>query len=550
MSFSKLFGICLASLVLLHADKAIKKTKVDVNSPNITKKTSSIVIPEEIKKQVPKDQQSLVFFNMIWQLLKNNYVEQISDMDILEKSIKGVLGECDPHTAFLDEKTLKTLKESTDGSFGGIGIEIVPVEGFIKILHPIEGSPGFKALLKPGDIITHVNGEFIYKEIPEIVISKMKGKPGTYVNLTIKRKYKAPFDVTIKRDTIKIPFLKHEMHEDIGYLRIGSFYTNLAKDTKTAVEKFLANKKLKGIVIDLRYNSGGLLTEAVGLSNLFLKPEQEIVSIIGRTGNNLQKKSIFSDKDDILKGLPIVILINSGSASASEIFSAALKENNRAIIVGEESFGKGSVQNVIPLPGEKTAIKLTVAKFYVNNKCIQYNGVTPDITVKPMILKDIPDYFEMRERDLSKEYQAAHKNDKKSKKPTTNQEQRKAIVNNLDNSKNEKEKEEDDPILLLYKPYSMEEKLQKDLQLIVAFNTVKAVFVTKTFANQSVSGLAPNTLPVKTAPSVQKKEGKAIPEVKPQTAKTQPEKVKKISTKKAPIKAIKKLKHTKKRNKK
>lgn len=543
MFFYRLFGVCLALLVSLCADQNINR-KTDVGNSGDTKKTPSIVIPEEIKKQVPKEQQTLVFFNMIWQLLKNNYVEQVSDLDILEKSIKGVLGECDTHTAFLDEKTLKTLKESTDGSFGGIGIEIVPVEGFIKILHPIEGSPGFKAHLKPGDIITHVDGDFIYKEIPEIVINKMKGKPGTNVTLTIKRKYKAPFDVTIKRDTIKIPFLKSEMYDDIGYLRIGSFYTNLAKDTKIAVEKFLTNRKLKGVVIDLRYNSGGLLTEAVGLSNLFLKPELEIVSIIGRTGNNLQKKSIFSDKEDILKGLPVVILINSGSASASEIFSAALKENNRAIIVGEESFGKGSVQNVIPLPGGKTAIKLTVAKFYVNNKCIQYNGVTPDITVRPMILKNIPDYFEMREKDLSKEYQAAHKNDKKSKKPTTNQEQRNAIVNNLDASKNDKEKEDDDPILLLYRPYSMEERLQKDIQLIVAFNTVKTISVAKKLENQPSFGIAPNIKQHKTSPHINTARDSST-----STTKTIPEQGRKSHYQKTSHKSIKKLKHTRKRSK-
>lgn len=466
-----IFKIAIIALSINLWNLDAKNTKAE----NIAKPKTGIIIPEEIKRQVPKEQQSLVFFNMIWQLLKNNYVEKISDNDILEKSIKGVLEECDPHTAFLDEKTLKILKESTDGSFGGLGIEIVPIEGFIKILHPIEGSPALKANLKPGDIITHVNGEFIYKELPELVINKLKGKPSTFVTLTIKRRMKAPFNVTIKRDTIKIPFLKSEMYDDIGYLRIGSFYTNLANETRKAVENFKKNKKLKGVVIDIRYNSGGLLTEAVGLSNLFLPAKREIVSILGRVGNVNHKKCIFTDRKDILGGLPIVVLINSGSASASEIFAAALKENGRAVIVGETSFGKGSVQNVIPLPGGETAIKLTVAKFYVNNKCIQYNGVEPDVLVKPMILKEIPDYFEMREKDLSKEYQTAHKNDKAKQNVNANAkpEQTSAIVDKLDTKG--RDKDEDDPILLIYKPYTMQERMQKDLQLITAFNTLKAL---------------------------------------------------------------------------
>ena len=328
-------------------------------------------------------------------------------------------------------------------------------------------------------MITHIDGKFIYKELYDLVIKKLRGEPGSKVVLTIKRRYKEPFNVTVTRDIIKIPFVKHEIYNNILYLRIGMFYSKLTTDVKKIIEKYrLAN--FKSVVIDLRYNPGGLLQEAVALSNLFLGKGQEIVTVKSKMMNIPSIETIISDKDDTLKGLPIVVIINSNSASASEIFAGNMQYAKRAVIVGDDSFGKGSVQNLIPLPGN-VAVKITTAKFFVGNKCMDYNGVRADVKSAPESLG----YYPVRNRDFSVEWQSSEEAKEERKKirnldEIKDESKKKKIVKNLDSNKktdmkkdNKDNDDEDDYIVLLFKESPISERLKKDVQLKTAFSEAK-----------------------------------------------------------------------------
>lgn len=439
---------------LKQSDDNLLHEKVQNGKCNLT-------IPENIKKAVPKDMWSTVFLQLLLNLIKTEYVHEMTDMQITEKTIDGLLSSLDIHSSYLNEKAFKSLMNQTDGEFGGLGIEIIMDEGFVRIISPIDDTPAYKAGIKSGDVIVYVDDECINGLSSEEVLEKLRGKPGSKVKLKIKRGDKLPFDLIITRDLIKIQSVKTEILENIGYVRISTF----DKNTSVTLKKFLnENKNIKGIILDMRDNPGGLLDEAVSVANMFLKGGK-IVSIRGRIPENTASYS--ADNQDITNGLPLVVLINNGTASAPEIVAGALQDNKRAILVGTRSFGKGSVQKVIPI-SEKTAIKLTVAKHFTpSGRCIQAKGISPDITVAPAIISPLSEMFIIREEFFPNALDGEkYKIDKKK----SDLENKKALDNlskKKDSGKNDKEDEE-----LLYRKLPLSERRQKDYQLSRAFDII------------------------------------------------------------------------------
>lgn len=361
----------------------------------------------------------LNLFGEVMERAKANYVEEVSDKQLIEAAINGMLTSLDPHSSYLDEKDFKYMNEQTSGKFGGLGIEITMEQGVVKIVSPIDDTPAFKAGLKPGDYITHIDGETIIGMSLNEAVDKMRGKPGTKVKLTIRRINEKPFDVTLKREEIKTQSVKTDIKDDdVFYIRIGSFSEDVDTDIKKAFEKVQKNRKepLKGIVLDVRNNPGGLLDQAVAVSSLFLD-QGEVVSTRARNEEDTLRYS--AKGKDITNGMPIVVIINNGSASASEIVAGALQDHKRAVIIGEKSFGKGSVQTVVPL-GDYGAMRLTTAKYYTpSGRSIQATGIEPDIIVHPAKLEEFTNDYGFSEAEYTNalENETVKKDkDKKDKK--------------------------------------------------------------------------------------------------------------------------------------
>lgn len=344
----------------------------------------------------------LNLFGEVMERAKLNYVEEVSDKKLIESAINGMLTSLDPHSSYLDAESFNYMNEQTKGKFGGLGIEVTMDNGLVKVVSPIDDTPAAKAGIKAGDYITHINGETVVGMTLNDAVSKMRGKVGEKVKLSIRRINSKPIELTLKRQEIKIQSVKSEIKEDsIVYIRISSF----TEDVDDAVSKAIndAKKKLKnkllGIVIDVRNNPGGLLDQAVDVSDLFLE-KGEIVST--RSRNESDTVKFMANEGDVAKGLPIVVMINEGSASASEILAGALQDHHRAIILGERSFGKGSVQTVIPLR-DYGAMRLTTARYYTpSGRSIQAKGIEPDIEVKPAKVEELESYaLNISEADLN-----------------------------------------------------------------------------------------------------------------------------------------------------
>ncbi len=344
----------------------------------------------------------LNLFGEVMERAKLNYVEEVSDKKLIESAINGMLTSLDPHSSYLDAESFNYMNEQTKGKFGGLGIEVTMDNGLVKVVSPIDDTPAAKAGIKAGDYITHINGETVVGMSLNDAVSKMRGKVGEKVKLSIRRVNSKPIELTIKRQEIKIQSVKSEIKDDsIAYIRISSF----TEDVDDAVNKAItdAKKKLKnkllGIVIDVRNNPGGLLDQAVDVSDLFLE-KGEIVST--RSRNESDTVKFMANEGDVAKGLPIVVMINEGSASASEILAGALQDHHRAIILGERSFGKGSVQTVIPLR-DYGAMRLTTARYYTpSGRSIQAKGIEPDIEVKPAKVEELESYaLNISEADLN-----------------------------------------------------------------------------------------------------------------------------------------------------
>ncbi|WP_028489308.1 S41 family peptidase [Thiothrix lacustris] len=346
-------------------------------------------------------------FSEVYSRIKENYVEDVKDKDLMTNAIRGMLSNLDPHSAYLDEEEFKELQVGTSGEFGGLGIEVGMEDGFVKVISPIDDTPAQKAGLQAGDLIIRLDEAPVKGMTLNDAVKLMRGKPGSTINLMIVRDGKdKPFKVAIKRDIIQVKSVKQRILESgYGYLRITSFQ---AKTTDALLEGIETLKKenkgkLRGLVLDLRNNPGGVLNAAVGVSDAFLD-SGKIVYTEGRVPD--AKMEYSAQKGDVIENAPIVVLVNQGSASASEIVAGALKDHKRALIVGQKTFGKGSVQTVLQLD-EKTAVKLTTARYFTpSGRSIQAEGIAPDIELKALKVKgdtDAVDTFDpLSEADLTK----------------------------------------------------------------------------------------------------------------------------------------------------
>ena len=340
----------------------------------------------------------LTLFGDVFQRVREAYVEDVTDKDLIKSAINGMLANLDPHSSFMGDEDFQDMQVQTKGAFGGLGIEVTMEDGFVKVVSPIDDTPADKANIQPGDLIIGIDNEGVYGLTLDEAVEKLRGKIGDPVIITIRRGKNDPFEVKIIRDEIKISSVKSEVFDNIGYIRLTTFSQQTTPGLVKAVQGFKKDlgDKLQGIVLDLRNNPGGLLSEAISVSDSFLELG-EIVSTRGRNGNDSTHH--YSRPGDIINGLPLVVLINSGSASASEIVAGALKDHKRAVLLGTRSFGKGSVQTVIPLPGHG-AMRLTTARYYTpSGISIQAKGISPDIEVKVAKIEPI-DFGIVREEDI------------------------------------------------------------------------------------------------------------------------------------------------------
>ena len=342
----------------------------------------------------------LNLFGDVFERVRADYVEEVSDKELIENAINGMLTALDPHSSYLNEKNYRDMQVQTKGEFGGLGIEVTLENGLVKVVSPIDDTPAFRAGIQPQDLITHLDGEQVLGLTLQQAVERMRGKVDTDIRLTIRRKGRKPFDVTLTRAIIKIRSVRSRIErKNIGYVRITSFNEQTHKGLVKAMEKLRADAEggLKGIVLDLRNNPGGLLDQAVAVADAFLD-KGEIVSTRSRRKENAQRFN--ARPGDLAKVLPIVVLINGGSASASEIVAGALQDHGRAIIMGTRSFGKGSVQTIVPLPGQG-AMRLTTSRYYTpSGRSIQAKGIDPDIVIEQSKVEPINQGSRRSEADL------------------------------------------------------------------------------------------------------------------------------------------------------
>jgi carboxyl-terminal processing protease len=342
-------------------------------------------------------------FSDVFGRIKNDYVEDVEDSELLNNAIRGMLSGLDPHSSYLDQEQFKELQVGTTGEFGGLGIEVGMEDGFVKVISPIDDTPAQRAGIKAGDLIIRLDDTPVKGLTLNDAVKIMRGKPGTVLRLTVVREgVDQPLKIDIKRDVIKVKSVKQRMlDEGFGYVRISQFQSKTADNMVEAIEamKKEAGGSLKGLVLDLRNNPGGVLNGAVAVSDAFLK-KGLIVYTEGRVNDS--KLRFNATPDDILDNAPLVVLVNQGSASASEIVSGALQDHRRAIIVGSRTFGKGSVQTILPL-SNGTAVKLTTARYYTpSGRSIQAEGIEPDIALDQVQVSAVERSFEpIKEADLS-----------------------------------------------------------------------------------------------------------------------------------------------------
>ena len=322
-------------------------------------------------------------FGEVLENIKKDYVDDVNQSEIMDSAINGVLQSLDPYSAYMSPELFKEMQTDTKGEFGGLGIEIGMEAGVVKVISPIDDTPAAKAGIKAGDYIVKIGKEQVQGKSLVEAVKLMRGPVGTSIDLTVRRKnVKKPLEFKIVRKIIEVQSVTSKMIGDenkLGYIRLKSFNENSDKQFLKSVKKFEKNTKIKGYIFDLRNNPGGLLTQAINITDFFLE-DGEIVSTKGRKISETRK--FFARKGDEINGKPIVVLINNGSASASEIFAGALKDHKRAIILGENSYGKGSVQSIIPLRNGG-GMRLTISKYYLpSGKSISEVGVTPDILVE------------------------------------------------------------------------------------------------------------------------------------------------------------------------
>jgi carboxyl-terminal processing protease len=344
--------------------------------------------------------QELETFMSVYERVKASYVEPVDDHTLIKGAIDGMLAALDPHSSYVEATDFDVLKATTEGNYGGLGITVSVEDGAVKVVSPMEDTPAWRAGLKSGDYITHINGELLYGLSLDEAVEKMKGPPGTNVKLTIVRPGRdKSFDVGLIRERIELRPVKWEIKDGIGVININSFAGNTGDATKAAllaIDKATGGRPL-GYVVDLRSNPGGLLDQAIDVTDAFLE-RGEIVSQRGREKDDIER--YYATPGDMAHGLPVIVLVDAGSASAAEIVAGALQDHHRALVLGERSFGKGSVQTV-QIMGAKSALRLTTARYFTpSGKSVQAGGIDPDIAVPQLSDEDYKDRKVVREADL------------------------------------------------------------------------------------------------------------------------------------------------------
>jgi len=340
----------------------------------------------------PEDPRALTYqqielFAEIFARAQRDYVVPIDEKEAMSAAINGMLMSLDPHSGYLDPEDFQSLQVQTSGEYGGLGLEVTMEEGFVKVISPMDGTPAAEAGIMPGDFITAINGKPIIGQTLNDAVKEMRGERGTEIEITVLREGSDPFDVTLMREVIQQKSVTWRVEPgDIGYIRIASFNERTNLLLEEAIDGLSKGPKPKGIVLDLRNNGGGLLDEAVKVTDHFLSGG-EVVSTQGRRPVDVERRN--ANKGEVFKGVPMVVLINGGSASASEIVAGALQDRDRALVVGTTSFGKGSVQSVIPLGADRGAIRLTTARYYTPaGRSIQALGIEPDIMITQVRLTE------------------------------------------------------------------------------------------------------------------------------------------------------------------
>ncbi|HWG80694.1 MAG TPA: S41 family peptidase [Stellaceae bacterium] len=375
---------CAAAMVWLLVPAAMAADKDKAAAPQSTSDTY----------------RQLDLFGEVFERVRADYVEQVTDEQLVEAAINGMLSSLDPHSSYMNAKNFRDMQVQVRGEFGGLGIEVTMENGVVKVVSPIDDTPAAHAGLKPGDFITHIDGEPVAGLSLNEAVEKMRGPVNSEIKLTIRREGRDPFEVKLTRAIVKIQSVKSHLEgPDVGYIRITSFNEQTDSGLQAAMKslKAQAGDKLTGIVLDLRNNPGGLLDQAIAVSDDFLE-QGEIVSTRGRHPEDGARYN--ARPGDITNGLPMVVLINGGSASASEIVAGALQDHHRAVLLGTRSFGKGSVQTIIQLPGHG-AMRLTTARYYTpSGRSIQAKGIEPDISVEPAKIERLAVAETRHEADL------------------------------------------------------------------------------------------------------------------------------------------------------
>ena len=339
-------------------------------------------------------------FMSVFERVRAEYVDKVDDQTLIRGAIDGMLASLDPHSSYLDARDYKNLRTQTDGSYGGLGLTVSMEDGAVKVITPTEDSPADRAGVKAGDFITHLDGVLIFGGTLDEAVDKMRGAPGTKIKLTIVRPGRdKPFDVTLTREVIQLKPVKWEVRDRVGIININSFSKTTGEGVRAALAGIdkATGKKVLGYVIDLRSNPGGLLDQAIEVSDAFLE-RGEIVSQRGRDASDIER--YYARSGDLAHGLPIVVLVDSGSASAAEIVAGALQDQRRAIVLGETTFGKGSVQSLLQLTDD-TALRLTTARYYTpSGRSVQEGGIKPDLPVPQLTDPDRKDRPRLREADL------------------------------------------------------------------------------------------------------------------------------------------------------
>ena len=426
---------------------------------------TSFAAPKDKKKEpivhLTEEQiyEELKKFALVFETARDNFVEEVDEKKMIEAAMNGMLAELDPHSSYLSADDFKEFNDKSHGEFGGLGIQITSDRGAVRVISPIDDTPAAKAGIKAGDYITHIDGEQVFDLTLNQAVKKMKGRPGTKVKLTIISDGEEPRDITLKRDIIKVKSVKFgekqlaDADEDapkVGYLRISDFGATTTKELHDAI-KNLEKKNVVGYIIDVRNNPGGYLTAAIDVSDTFLD-SGEIVSTRGKEKTDIERA--FAKPGDMTNGKPIVVLINHGSASASEIVAGAIQDNHRGIVMGSQSFGKGSVQQQKPL-GDGTAIHITIARYYTpSGRSIQNEGITPDIEV----LQSKLEVIEKKESTYSEaSFKNSLKNDAAKKKNK-----------DKDSKKSDKDDDDDETNLTDEEKDARDYQLQRGIGMVIA----------------------------------------------------------------------------------